>query len=77
MESILNIAIEALPPKRQEVFRLSRLEFLTNIQIAKKLNISENTVEGQMRKAIKYLRKYIEFTTISIVGLCIIDFFIY
>ncbi|MEQ9286225.1 MAG: RNA polymerase sigma-70 factor [Cyclobacteriaceae bacterium] len=76
MQQLLMKAIEALPPKRQQIFRLSRLSGLPNKEIAKRLNISENTVEGQMRKSIKYLRSYIEFTTLSIVLAWQLHFFI-
>lgn len=76
MQQLLMKAIEALPPKRQQIFRLSRLSGLPNKEIAKRLNISENTVEGQMRKSIKYLRSYIEFTTLSIVLAWHLYFFI-
>ncbi len=64
MQQLLSKAIEALPARRQQIFRLSRMEGLTNKEIASKLNLSENTVEGQMRKSIKYLRSYIEFSTL-------------
>lgn len=76
MQQLLMKAIEALPPKRQQIFRLSRLSGLPNKEIARKLNISENTVEGQMRKSIKYLRSYIEFTTLSIGIAWLMYFFI-
>jgi len=47
MQQLLVKAIEALPPKRQQIFRLSRIDGLANKEIAKKLKISENTVEGK------------------------------
>jgi len=49
-------AINAMPPKRQEIFRLSREAGLKNKEIAEKLEISIKTVENQMGKALKYLR---------------------
>lgn len=50
-------SINALPEKRQEIFRLSREEGLKYREIAEKLNISIKTVETQMGLAIKTLRK--------------------
>lgn len=47
--------MEQLPEKRREIFRLNRLDGLTYKEIALKLNISENTVDSQMRKALAFL----------------------
>jgi len=49
-------AISAMPPKRQEIFRLSREKGLKNKEIAEKLHISIKTVENQMGQALKFLR---------------------
>lgn len=50
-------AINALPEKRREIFRLSREEGLKNKEIAEKLRISIKTVENQMGEALKSLRE--------------------
>ncbi len=49
-------AIETLPQKCREVFRLSYLYDMKNAQIAQALGISLRTVEAHMYKALKYLR---------------------
>ena len=49
-------AIMAMPPKRQEIFRLSREDGLKNREIAVKLQISIKTVENQMGLALKFLK---------------------
>jgi RNA polymerase sigma-70 factor (ECF subfamily) len=49
--------IESLPPKRQEIFRLSREQGLKYKEIAETLNISIKTVEAQMGLALKHLRE--------------------
>lgn len=49
--------IEKLPPKRKEVFKLSRYEELTNKEIAEKLGISQRTVETHISHALKFLRE--------------------
>ncbi|RNL92961.1 sigma-70 family RNA polymerase sigma factor [Sinomicrobium pectinilyticum] len=51
--------IEQLPPKCKEIFMLSKKSGLTNIEIAEYLGISINTVENQIGKAFKVLRKSI------------------
>ncbi|MCG8320366.1 MAG: RNA polymerase sigma-70 factor [Cytophagales bacterium] len=67
MERLLEDAIEALPPRRQLIFKLSREKGLSNQEIADHLDISVNTVEGQIRKAIKYLRSYIKIVSLTVI----------
>lgn len=55
--SQLHVAIEALPPKRRQIFKMSKLDGLTYEEIAETLSISKNTVESQMVKAFKFLRE--------------------
>lgn len=50
-------SIRQLPPKCEEVFRLSKLEGLTYAEIARRLNVSVKTVENHMAQAFKRLRK--------------------
>jgi len=49
-------SIASLPPKRREIFRLSREQGMKYREIAEALNISEKTVEAQMGLALKHLR---------------------
>lgn len=56
----INALISLLPPRQQEVFRLSREEHLTYHEIAQKLQISEKTVERHMGEALKFLRKNLQ-----------------
>jgi len=50
-------AVDQLPEKCADIFRLSRDEGLTYNEIANHLNISEKTVENQMGIAFKKLRE--------------------
>ncbi|MGK7394763.1 MAG: RNA polymerase sigma-70 factor [Candidatus Cyclobacteriaceae bacterium M3_2C_046] len=59
LSALTKIAISNLPPKRQQIFELSRLSGLSNQEIAKKMNISVKTVEAQMTKALHFLKKYL------------------
>jgi RNA polymerase sigma-70 factor, ECF subfamily len=52
----INSKIQQLPDKRREIFIMSRIEGLSHKEIAEKLNISTNTVESQITKAIKFLK---------------------
>lgn len=50
-------SINSLPPKRKEIFRLSREQGLKYKEIAETLDISVKTVEAQMGQALKFLRE--------------------
>lgn len=49
--------IDQLPPKCKETFLLNKKEGLTYIEIAEFQNVSVNTVEKQMGKAIRIVRE--------------------
>jgi len=49
-------AVQALPPRRREVFSLAYLHGLSYRQIAEIMEISENTVSNQMTRALAELR---------------------
>ena len=51
--------IEALPPVRCQVFKMSRLDGLTYEEIAARLNISRNGVKDHIVKALIFLRTYL------------------
>jgi RNA polymerase sigma-70 factor (ECF subfamily) len=53
----VELAIDTLPARCREVFLLSRMQYLSYAQIAQKLQISPNTVEVQIVKALKVLRE--------------------
>ena len=56
LRTILKHAILQLPEKRRRIFELSRFDGMKYGKIADHLSISVKTVEGQMTKALKYLR---------------------
>ncbi|RIJ50523.1 RNA polymerase sigma-70 factor [Maribellus luteus] len=56
IETIYSL-INEMPERRRHIFLLNRDDGLTYRQIAEKLNISENTVDTQIRNALNYLRK--------------------
>ncbi|HAH23410.1 MAG TPA: RNA polymerase sigma-70 factor [Prolixibacteraceae bacterium] len=65
-------SIESLPPKRQEIFRLSREQGLKYKEIANELNISVKTVEAQMGLALKHLRDQLKDFSNHLVSLLLI-----
>ncbi len=56
LEHQIEDAMDKLPEKCGEVFRLSRLEELSYREISDRLNISIKTVENHMGKALKMMR---------------------
>lgn len=56
LQQIIAQFIQTLPPKAKEIFQLSRNEYLSNKEIAERLDISEKTVENQMTISLKKLR---------------------
>lgn len=56
LQKSLDDAIASLPPKCREIFLLSREEDQKYSDIAKKLGISQNTVQKQMSIALEKLR---------------------
>lgn len=52
-------AIDQLPAKRKEVFQLCHLEGLTYLEAADRMDITESTVNTQMVKARKSIKKYL------------------
>lgn len=52
----LDSRLRQLPTQRRLMFMLSRFEGLSYREIAQKLDISENTVDTQIRRALQFLR---------------------
>ena len=59
LREYIDLLIRDLPPKRREIFDLSRKEHKTYKEIAALLQISEKTVENQISEALKYLKRNI------------------
>jgi RNA polymerase sigma-19 factor, ECF subfamily len=60
IKAIIETAIEQLPPKAKEIFRLAKQEGLSIKEIAQHLKISNKTVENQLTIAYKKMRQYLE-----------------
>lgn len=57
LERVCRQAVDRLSPKRKEIYRLSREEYFSNLEIAGRLGISVKTVENQMTSALADIRK--------------------
>ena len=60
LQAVINEAIDRLPERCRVVFALRRFEGLSLKEIAAKMDISPKTVENQLTKAMKILRKAVE-----------------
>ena len=60
VKAIIETAIEQLPKKSKEIFRLDKQEGLSIKEIAEYLNISKKTVENQLTIAYKKMRQHLE-----------------
>jgi RNA polymerase sigma-70 factor (ECF subfamily) len=58
LQEHINELIEKLPPARKRIFIMSKLQGLSNKEIAEKLSISEKTVETQVYRSIQFLKTY-------------------
>jgi RNA polymerase sigma-70 factor (ECF subfamily) len=57
LQTAVNQAIDSLPPQCRVVFSMSRFEEMPHKEIAEALGISSKTIENQITKALKILRK--------------------
>ncbi|TDW50019.1 RNA polymerase sigma-70 factor (ECF subfamily) [Flavobacterium sp. 270] len=53
-------AIRQLPPKRKQIFKMSRKKGMTYEEISEELGISINTVRNQMSKALESMRGFFQ-----------------
>lgn len=69
-EMRMSRSVASLPEKRRKIFIMSRVEGLSNAEIAARLNITPKTVENQITLALRQLR-----TIVSAISLLLVNFF--
>ena len=69
-EMRISRSVASLPGKRRKIFIMSRVEGLSNAEIAARLNISPKTVENQITLALRQLR-----TIVSAISILLVNYF--
>lgn len=65
-------SLNELPPRCREIFELSRFQHLSYREIAKKLDLSEKTIENQISIALKKLRISLKDLSFMLVVLLVV-----
>ena len=63
LAALVSCAIYQLPPKRRNIFQMSRQGGMTYEEIAEELNISKNTVKEQIARASRAIRDFLRVHT--------------
>lgn len=66
LKEYINGIVEQLPEKCRLTFHYSRIEGLTNAEIAEKMDISEKGVEANLTRALKVVRSNLNKTGLSL-----------
>lgn len=65
LDFLISVAVEKMPPQRKQIYKMSRVEGISNDEIAKRLSISKRTVENHLTQALADIRKIIGFFIIA------------
>ncbi|HVU53652.1 MAG TPA: RNA polymerase sigma-70 factor [Puia sp.] len=60
LQKRISEAVNDLPPKRKQVFEMSREQGMSYREIAETLSVSSKTVETHIYKALKQIKKHID-----------------
>lgn len=69
LQSLIDAAVEKMPPQRKQIYTMSRVQGISNTEIANKLNINKRTVENHLTAALADLRKTIKIFIILFISL--------
>jgi RNA polymerase sigma-70 factor (ECF subfamily) len=64
MQQNLRQLVSQLPEQQQKIFQLSKLDGLSNDEIARQLNLSKRTVENHLYRALTFLKKHFKAETL-------------
>ena len=69
LEKTITNTIAKMPPKMQQVYRLSRQEQLTHKEIAEQLSVSAETVKKHIQHALRLIKTALQYNLIIILYL--------
>jgi RNA polymerase sigma-70 factor (ECF subfamily) len=73
MQGVINKIALKMPEQRRKIFQLSKIEGLSNNEIAERLNLSKRTVENQLYRSLIYLKERLKGESLTVLLL----FYIY
>lgn len=59
LQDMIDVTVSQMPPQRKQIYIMSRVEGMSNTEIAEKLNINKRTVENHLTAALADIRKTI------------------
>jgi RNA polymerase sigma-70 factor (ECF subfamily) len=65
IERLIESAIERMPPQRRRIFEMNREEGLTYTEIARRMNLSYNTVRNHMALALSDIRSVVTMLALA------------
>ena len=60
LQDLIDITVSQMPPQRKRIYVMSRVEGMSNQEIATKLKINKRTVENHLTAALADIRKVIQ-----------------
>lgn len=66
---LLNKMIDALPPKRRQIFKLVKIEELSYAEVSEKLHISVSTINDHIVKATKFIHANLASYPVKVITL--------
>ncbi len=60
---LIEEAVKLMPPQRQKIFRMHKMQGMSYKEIAEALHLSKGTVKNHMILSLKFLRKYLHTHT--------------
>ncbi|HEY8661786.1 MAG TPA: sigma-70 family RNA polymerase sigma factor [Hanamia sp.] len=71
--NIIDQCLKDLPKRSREIFYMSKVNQLTNTEIAEQLGITKHTVENQLARALKHFK--LNLSRLTIIIYCLTSFF--
>jgi RNA polymerase sigma-70 factor (ECF subfamily) len=72
-DRLIQEAITLLSPQRQLVYRLSRLQGMNHQEIARKMQLSRNTVKNHLVQSLRFIRSYLDNNGFFLLGVFLLE----